>query len=478
MDLYNFINANTDAIERFIMPRPEKETTASSSEDTENASPQQAEVNSDTLESLRSERDKLIAERDRLIGEADSLRARMVALEEELTRLKKGSSEFSSLLQSLRSGKEELISRIKDLQEQAQTLEQEKETLQGQLAVTVSERDRSLQEAEQGLISKNAEIQQLRTEMAALQARLNQSETSLQEAEQSISGKNFEIDQLVANNTALQETINDCEERIKNLNYEKETILSDLERLRKDFSAYLQKTKMAFAVICIAALIAVAGLFVFFSKRDIPEQRSNQPDAPKAASTETPPTLQDAAPKAKEEDIKTQEMPKQPEKGGKILEPARPKDAEKSKSADSAKNQPKKKIDSVAPMPLKEMSLRLSNMKIELSPLQKGDSKPLPPSMEYKAEQGKSYYLISISSNRGALSSEFIKSPYIDFMDSKNERASQKGAVKVLQISKKRIGKSGAVSSIDCLVSLSNDFQPTGLIMKHPTNKIIKMLIL
>ncbi len=462
MDLYGFINANSE--ERTPIPQKTEVLIKPSVEGTEDRTLTKV----DTFESL-------IQERDRLITEKSELRTHIDSLEEELTRLRKGSSEFSSLLQSLRSGKEELISKIKALDEQVQSLEKEKLQLQSQLSTATSTSDRALKELEQALITKNTELEQIKKELTTLQGRIKEVEASLENAEQSIADKDFEIEQLVANNRALQETIKEYEEKIKHLSYEKESALLDIERLRKDFASYMQRTKTAFAIIFIATLVVAAVLFVYFNKGNKPQQKPNQTKVTiKGAATDSPTTHEDDVSKNKEDmTTKTKDTEKKPEEGGKILETSKLKGTDKPKAVETDKAKKNKSIEHAEPKPLRKISLSLSNMSVDVFPLQKGE---IPSSMKQGAEEGKSYYLINISSNKGALSQEFAKSPSIDFVDANKERAIKKGALKIEQINKK--GKGKAVNSIECLVSLSKDFQPAGFIIKHPTKRITKIVIL
>ncbi len=465
MDLYDFIDATPKGLDS-VVRRPEG---LMEPKDRPSLEEEQGVV-VESAETLRQERDNLAAE-------LKALQKRLASMDEELTRLRKGSSEFNALLQTLRSGKEELVAKVKDLESQLQTLEAEGIRLKGQIEEAILERDRAREEVQQVREDKDKEIGQLKEEVSLLNQKITDYEGAIKEARQVIDNKDFEIAQLSKSNVSLQDLLKTEEERVKTIAYEKETLLLDLERVRGDFTQYMQKTRLTFTAICIALVIALAGLFIYFGKRPLPEQPRPIEPAPPVKESATPQqdtvtnnAANDKGQKASEEPLKTKE-------GGRILETARTKGVDKPDRKVSTETKKTKQSD-VDAKPLRPISLSISGIKVEVLNIEKSEAHKLPPNIELKAEQNKFHYLVSLTGGSMRHSLGQKGSIKIDFIGPKNKLASLSSAVKVQQIHHEKAGKGKAPRKVYYLVSLNKDFQARGVIVENPVKGIKKIVIL
>jgi predicted nucleic acid-binding Zn-ribbon protein len=463
MDLYDFINETPKGLNS-TLPKAEvpKETVRPPLE-------QGQAVPTESLETLRQERDSLLRE-------VTALQERLTSMEEELARLRKGSSEFNTLLQTLRSGKEELLTKVRDLESQVQGLEAEGARLKVQLQEAISERDKASEEAQQVREEKDKELQQLKAELSSLSQKVADYEGALQQASQVINSKDFEITQLSQSNVSLQELLKKEEEKVTNMSCEKENLLFHLERIKADFSQYIQKTKMTFAAICIALVIALAGLFIYFGKRPLAEHTRPTEPAPTVKDPTAPPQDASKTDTTSGKEQKAIEETSQAKETGRILATTRPKGAERPESKVTAETKKAKGPEVVEAKPLRAASLSVSGIKVELLPIGKSEAHKLPPTMEFRPEPEKFYYLIAITGGSRRYSVRQKGTIQIDFIDKNNKLASLSDAVKVEQIhhgsKRDKFTRKGYY-----LVSHSKGFQVKGIVIDKPTKGIKRLII-
>jgi hypothetical protein len=267
--------------------------------------------------------------------------------------------------------------------------------------------------------------QQTDTE-ARMRAYSEDKENALREANGLLKSRTSEIERLRADISALQLKLS---EKLANCESEKQTCLDELETVRKDFSAFKQITKIAAVIICIVALAVVTGSLGYCTKNT-----ANKPTQA-AAPVATP--------------------------------------------AGTVDNVTGNGLPAAAEWPGKPFPVNVGNFRISLAPLKADAVKKLSTSLKQGEAQTRFFYMVRISAPKSDLSGEFLKSPSIDFIDGSNTSSHQTEAgIRVVHLS--HDGMSNAKKDtvlFECVVSVRKDFQPAGIIIRHPNKEILKIIL-
>lgn len=254
----------------------------------------------------------------------------------------------------------------------------------------------------------------LKREQIDLYALSRTKDNSLGEAAALITEKSSELERLKSDISALKQTSEETLYRIQNAEKGNQACIEEAERVKKDCSVFMKETKKALIIACIAALIAIAGLFVYFSKQNASQQ--NQARQPVSADT--------------------------------------------TKSEDKA---------AIAAWPRSPIALTVGNFRVSLAHLKPEAANKLASELKDAATATHNFYNIEIRAKRGAISARFLKSPSIDFININGIRAKSLGSesdLRVIQTSlsgKQRSRRRTAL--FRCIVSLKKEFQPVGLLI-------------
>lgn len=217
MNLYDFIRND------FLKPSPKDE-------------------GAEAIAALQKEREAFTAEREMLQYKISALESHFEELKNKrddlVLQLQAAESDRSSALEreglhrekseALAADREKLIGSINTLEKHVATLNRERSDLEMQMQAYVSEKEKALGETAALVTEKSSEVERLRTNISALQKE-------------------------------LQETV----AGMKRVETEKQTCVNELEKVRKDFSAFMQKTKIAIVIASIVALATIAGFFIY-----------------------------------------------------------------------------------------------------------------------------------------------------------------------------------------------------------------------
>ncbi|MBF0559096.1 MAG: hypothetical protein HQL08_09980 [Nitrospirae bacterium] len=359
----------------------------------------------DAVALLKSRKDAFATSREVLLE-------RVSSLENHIAELEKERNDLASKLNVAVTDKEGLLVRITSLENLADTLEQQRNDLQTQLQALSAEKDNALREAGSMLKGKASEIEQLKIDISSFRQELSDSIVRLERVES-----------------------------------EKRACLNDLERVRQNFSLYMQKTKRAIVIACITVLVIAAGLLVYYTKsRAIKTEPAARP-----ASADNRSVTADAR---------------------RSLQVA---------GFQSSQPQVRIKNSVSARWPGRPFALNVGDFRISVIPLKSDAVKRLPATLSQKETDTHYFYVVKIRARRGALSAEFLKSPSIDFVNRNNSRSLHTGSgseVRVVytSMSRRRHSQRRTVL-LRCLVSLSNDFQPIGIII-GPLNKETRRIVI
>lgn len=271
--------------------------------------------------------------------------------------------------------KEELLNRINTLENHIAALKREQNNSDTLLRTHIAEKDNALGEAAAMITEKSLEVERLRSDISGLQQAHQETLSRIQKAEQ-------------GNQKCLDET----------------------EKIRIDRSMLMRRVIIA----CIAVLIVLTGLFIYFSKHNAGQQ--SQASRPVSAVT------------TKDED----------------------------KAA-------------IAAWPRSPITLTVGDFMVSLSALEPEAANKLTAELKDAAAATHNFYNIEIRAKRGAISAGFLKSPSIDFININGIRAKSVGPesdLKIIQTSisgKQRSGKGNSL--FRCIVSLKKEFQPVGILI-------------
>lgn len=359
-------------------------------------------------------------------GEDNPLQPRITGLEEEIARLKRGANEFTALLNSIRAGKEQLQNKIRQLEEQVQSLEREREELQKTVSTLTEQKEEMLRETTLKIQQKDAECEALRAEISSLQLALRQRDL-----------------------------------QIEDLFFEKDTLLQNHERLRKDFASYVQKTRWSALVIGLATLVIVFAVAIRFI--DNTQQRNVQ------QSTQTPLIV------ATDESKHTVQAI--PEPNPTILQPQMSKDDEPGSKTNKPTTSQAKKKDLVASPQLRPISMSLPDLSIDITPINSDSMGRLPSAMKGKLDTTRHYYIVTLRAKAGLLSERFIQRPKIDFINQKKQRAGRIVTVKRLNTKTPKVSD-GQMQSYEYLVSYRKDFHATAVVVEDLNESMKKLTLL
>lgn len=277
------------------------------------------------------------------------------------------------------AAKEELFNRINTLENHLSALKREQKDLDALMRTHISEKDKALSEAAALITEKSLEVERLRSDISGLQQAHQETLSRIQKAEE-------------GNQKCLDET----------------------ERARIDGSVLRRGTQIAVIIACIAALIAIAGLFIYFSKQNAGQQ--NQARQPVSADT--------------------------------------------TKSADKA---------AFAAWPRSPIALTVGNFRVSLAHLKPEAANKLAAELKYAATATHNFYNVEIRAKRGAISAMFLKSPSIDFINKDGTHAKSvvsESDLRIMQTSMSGKQRSRRRTGLfRCIVSLKKEFQPVGILI-------------
>lgn len=257
-------------------------------------------------------------------------------------------------------------------------------------------------------------LNSLENHVAALKREQLVKDTALGEATALITEKSLEVERLRSDISGLQQAHQETLSRIQKAEEGNQKCLDETERARIDGSVLRRGTQRAVIIACIAALIAIAGLFIYFSKQNAGQQ--NQARQPVSADT--------------------------------------------AKSADKT---------AIAAWPRSPISLKVGDFRISLSPLESETANKLAIETKGTTTATHSFYNLEIRARRGVISAMFLKAPSIDFINKDGIHAKTEGSGSDLRVmhtsmsGKQRLRK--GTSLLRYVVSLKKEFQPVGLLI-------------
>ena len=326
------------------------------------------------------------------------------------------------------------------LLERVVSLEKERDDLGTKLQVVETDRERILGRI--ASIEKHAAtLERERSDLEMqMQAWSSEKASALREANAMLKEKSSEIEQLRMNLSGLQQRLSETLALMEQVETEKIAYRTELKIARQDLSVSIQKAKRASVIACITVLVLVAGLLIYSTK-----SRTVQPKpAVPQASTDNRIAGADAG----------RNLP----------------------GSGSSVPQTQVRIgDPVdARWPRRPIAMTVGNFRVSVISLKSGIANRLPVALKHEGTETSHYYIVKIRAPKEELSSEFIKSPSIDFIDKNNASALQAGAVSVLRVVHESVSRRRRVNNgivlLRCLVSIRNDFQPIGIII-GPLNK-------
>lgn len=284
--------------------------------------------------------------------------------------------------------KGEFLNRISDIEKRIGMLKNEQNELEARLRVNASAKDISSDEAAALLNEKSLELDRLKTDIALFQ----------QESRETLF-------------------------RLQNLEKGNQRCIDETEKLAKDCTVFKKETQRALVIACIATVLVIAGLFIYFSKRNV--NRQIQETNPAAAVTTS--------------------------------------------GADHA---------AVAAWPRNPIALNIGDFRISLSPLEAEAANKLAVETANAAAATHSFYNLEVRAKQGVISSGFLKAPAIDFIDKAGTRAKSDAGADLRVINVAMSGKLALKKGTDlfsCVVLLKKDFQPVGIVIGG-LNKRTRML--
>jgi predicted nucleic acid-binding Zn-ribbon protein len=390
--------------------------------------PSPREEGLETVAALQNERESFTDEREMLQERIAVLESRFAELKKErddlVLQLQAAEIDRSAAFEAERSLRESVTA----LQEKAEALAADREELLGRLA-----------EFENHAAALKRERNDLEMQM---QSRCSEKDNALREADDLLKVKSSEIEQLRTDISALRQELSETLARMGRVETEKHACLNELERVRKEFSVYRQKAKKTIVVACIVAALAAAtaGFLSHYAKSTASEQKR----AGLSVST-----YKRTGEKAAERSLLVAGF-----------------------SASLPQGRTKDPIS--AKWPGRPFALDIGSFKVSVIPLKSGTLKRLPAALRHEETDTHHFYLVKIRAARGALSAEFMKSPFIDFINRDNAHARQTGSglriVPVLSSGKRHANKETVL--FRCLVSLRKDFRPIGILIGHPNDEI------
>jgi len=181
------------------------------------------------FEEVSNNRDKLVLQLEEVKNNRDELVLQLQAAESKRDSVLEAERGFREKAETLAAEREDLLGRINTLENNIAELERAQNNLAIQMQAAASEKDKALSEAAALVTEKSAEIEQLRTDILSLEQEHQKTLTTMGRIET-----------------------------------EKQNYIIEINRVRQDFSVSMKKSYIAIAIICIAALAAIVGLFFYY----------------------------------------------------------------------------------------------------------------------------------------------------------------------------------------------------------------------
>lgn len=258
----------------------------------------------------------------------------------------------------------------------------------------------------------------LKKEQADSDSHASEKAIALSEATALITEKFSEIEQLRSDFSALQKESRETLLKAENAEKGNQTCIAEAERIKKDCAVFMNETKKTALIACILTLIAMVGLFLYFSKCTAGNQNQVSRPVSPSPSPGTPVKAQTAA---------------------------------------------------FADWPRRPINQNVGSFRISLAPLAPEAANKL--TAELKDAVAGAYYLynLEIGPGHGAISQEFLKAPAIDFVNRNGIHAKSADSGSELRIMHMAMsGKQGSIKGTDmfsCIVSIKKEFQPVGILI-------------
>ena len=181
------------------------------------------------FEEVSNNRDKLVLQLEEVKNNRDELVLQLQAADSDRNSVLQAERGFREKAETLAAEREDLLGRINTLENNIAELERAQNNLAIQMQAAASEKDKALSEAAALVTEKSAEIEQLRTDILSLEQEHQKTLTTMGRIET-----------------------------------EKQNYIIEINRVRQDFSVSMKKSYIAIAIICIAALAAIVGLFFYY----------------------------------------------------------------------------------------------------------------------------------------------------------------------------------------------------------------------
>ena len=181
------------------------------------------------FEEVSNNRDKLVLQLEEVKNNRDELVLQLQAAESDRNSVLQAERGFREKAETLAAEREDLLGRINALENNIAELERAQNNLAIQMQAAASEKDKALSEAAALVTEKSSEIERLQNDILALQ----------QEHQKTLA-------------------------TMGRIETEKQNYIIEIDRVRQDFSVSMKKSYIAIAIICIAALAAIVGLFFYY----------------------------------------------------------------------------------------------------------------------------------------------------------------------------------------------------------------------
>ena len=181
------------------------------------------------FEEVSNNRDKLVLQLEEVKNNRDELVLQLQAAESDRNSVLQAERGFREKAETLAAEREDLLGRINTLENNIAELERAQNKLAIQMQAAASEKDKALSEAAALVTEKSSEIERLQNDILALQ----------QEHQKTLA-------------------------TMGRIETEKQNYIIEIDRVRQDFSVSMKKSYIAIAIICIAALAAIVGLFFYY----------------------------------------------------------------------------------------------------------------------------------------------------------------------------------------------------------------------
>ena len=261
MELYDFIRNDLSRLfrrnEGADEPVMQTEVNAPALDDQEDANAIRVREVEEAFANLQKDLESALAEREMLqhriveleshFEEVSNNRDKLVL---QLEEVKNNRDELVLQLQAAESKRDSVLEAERGFREKAETLAAEREDLLGRINT---------------LENNIAELERAQNNLAIqMQAAASEKDKALSEAAALVTGKSSEIERLQNDILALQQEHQKTLATMGRIETEKQNYIIEIDRVRQDFSVSMKKSYIAIAIICIAALAAIVGLFFYY----------------------------------------------------------------------------------------------------------------------------------------------------------------------------------------------------------------------